>query len=74
MTPRYRLTLVPVWGLLILLISVAHAAEFTQARIAVYFSPNGGATEAVVHELNTAKTQVLLQAYGFPQCPLPKPC
>jgi phosphatidylserine/phosphatidylglycerophosphate/cardiolipin synthase-like enzyme len=57
-------------GLCILLISLAlvpaHAAEaFSLARVAVYFSPNGGATETVVRELNTAKTQVLIQAYSF---------
>jgi hypothetical protein len=31
--------------------------------VAVYFSPNGGATDAVVRELTAAKTQVLMQAY-----------
>ena len=40
----------------VLLMGVAlgspHAAEiFSSARVAVYFSPNGGATEAVVREL-----------------------
>src|SRR5262245_17944136 len=53
--------------------SLGQAAEsFTPARVAVYFSPNGGATEAVVQELNTAKTQVLMQAYGFTSVPIAK--
>src|SRR5712692_9265713 len=42
------------------------------ARVAVYFSPNGGATEAVVRELNTAQTQVLMQAYSFTSAPIAK--
>ena len=35
-------------GLLILLPRIALAADCTSARVAVYFSPNGGATAAVV--------------------------
>jgi phosphatidylserine/phosphatidylglycerophosphate/cardiolipin synthase-like enzyme len=31
----------------------------------VYFSPNGGATSAIVRELAQAKTEVLVQAYSF---------
>jgi phosphatidylserine/phosphatidylglycerophosphate/cardiolipin synthase-like enzyme len=38
----------------------------------VYFAPNGGATEAVIRELNAAKTQVLMQAYSFTSAPIAK--
>jgi len=31
----------------------------------VYFSPHGGATEAIMRELNKAKNTVLVQAYSF---------
>ncbi len=31
----------------------------------VYFSPEGGCTQAVVKELNKAKNEVLVQAYSF---------
>jgi phosphatidylserine/phosphatidylglycerophosphate/cardiolipin synthase-like enzyme len=72
MTHRYRSALVPVYGLLIVLTSVAHAAEFTPARVAVYFSPNGGATDAVVREVNAATTQILVQAYSFTSAPIAK--
>jgi hypothetical protein len=48
MAHRYRSALPLIVGLLILLPRVALAAEFTPARVAVYFSPHGGATEAVV--------------------------
>jgi hypothetical protein len=33
--------------------------------IEVYFSPHGGATEAIIKELNKAKSTVLVQAYTF---------
>jgi hypothetical protein len=48
-----------------------HAAEpFSPARVVVYFSPNGGANDAVVRELNGAQTQVLMQAYSFTSAPI----
>src|SRR6266446_5199439 len=65
MSYRYRLFLALSFGLLSLLTSFALAADFTTARIAVYFSPSGGATDAVVREVNTASQQVLVQAYSF---------
>jgi PLD-like domain/Metal binding domain of Ada len=59
--------------LLSLMVGPLHAAEsFSPARVAVYFSPNGGATEAVVRELNAAQTQVLMQAYSFTSVPIAK--
>jgi PLD-like domain/Metal binding domain of Ada len=58
---------------LTLLVGPLQAAEtFSSARVAVYFSPNGGATEAVVRELNAAQTQVLMQAYSFTSAPIAK--
>jgi len=38
----------------------------------VYFSPHGGCTEAIVKELNKAKTTVLVQAYPFTSAPIAK--
>jgi phosphatidylserine/phosphatidylglycerophosphate/cardiolipin synthase-like enzyme len=31
----------------------------------VYFSPNGGATDAIVKEIGKAKSEILVQAYSF---------
>ena len=62
-----------VIALLGCLVCLGQAAEpFSPARVAVYFSPNGGATDAVVRELNTATTQVLVQAYSFTSAPIAK--
>jgi phosphatidylserine/phosphatidylglycerophosphate/cardiolipin synthase-like enzyme len=33
--------------------------------VLVYFSPNGGAADAIVRELGEAKTEILVQAYSF---------
>ena len=54
MRQRSRSTLSLTVGLLILLTRVALADDFTSARVAVYFSPRGGATDAVVREVHAA--------------------
>lgn len=38
--------------------------------IQVFFSPNGGATEAVVRELGDAKKEILVQADSFTSAPI----
>lgn len=40
--------------------------------IEVFFSPRGGATDAVVHELGNAKNEILVQAYSFTSAPIAK--
>jgi phosphatidylserine/phosphatidylglycerophosphate/cardiolipin synthase-like enzyme len=40
--------------------------------IEVRFSPKGGCTEAVVKEINAAKTTLLVQAYSFTSAPIAK--
>ena len=42
----------------------------TPANVAVYFSPNGGCTEAIVASLRAAKQSVLVQAYSFTSAPI----
>jgi len=38
----------------------------------VYFSPDGGCTQAIVDELNAARQTVLVQAYSFTSAPVAK--
>lgn len=38
----------------------------------VYFSPKGGCTDAIIRELNKAKSTVLVQAYSFTSAPIAK--
>ena len=44
----------------------------TPQNATVYFSPDGGCTEAVVNALTAAKTSVLVQAYSFTSAPIAK--
>jgi phosphatidylserine/phosphatidylglycerophosphate/cardiolipin synthase-like enzyme len=38
--------------------------------IEVYFSPKGGALDAILKEINAAKTSILVQAYSFNSTPI----
>jgi phosphatidylserine/phosphatidylglycerophosphate/cardiolipin synthase-like enzyme len=46
---------------------ISHATELTlnNTPAHVYFSPNGGCTEAIVNEVGHAKSEILIQAYSF---------
>lgn len=39
-------------------------------RISVYFSPKGGTTEALLKEINSAKNEILVQAFSFTSGPI----
>jgi phosphatidylserine/phosphatidylglycerophosphate/cardiolipin synthase-like enzyme len=63
--------------LLLLLVPFCQAQEPPKVQqplppIEVYFSPTGGCTEAVVRELNAAKSTILVQAYSFTSAPIAK--
>jgi phosphatidylserine/phosphatidylglycerophosphate/cardiolipin synthase-like enzyme len=40
--------------------------------VEVFFSPKGGATEAVVQEIHSARQEILVQAYSFTSKPIAK--
>ena len=48
------------------------APVFMSAPVRVYFSPKGGATEAVVKEIDRAGATILVQAYSFTSTPIAK--
>ena len=55
-----------VVALFFLLTNFAHADHFTSTgTVDVYFSPDGGTTNAIISELNNAKSEILVQAYSF---------
>src|SRR3989449_8725284 len=67
--PRHGLAM--LIALLSLLASGGYPAEIVvPARIAVYFSPHGGATDAVVRAVNAAQQHILVQAYSFTSAPI----
>jgi phosphatidylserine/phosphatidylglycerophosphate/cardiolipin synthase-like enzyme len=53
-----------------LCVSAVCSAACFSADISAYFSPNGGATDALVRELATAKVSVYVQAYSFTSAPI----
>lgn len=38
----------------------------------IYFSPNGGTTDAITHEIGNARSEILIQAYSFTSTPIAK--
>src|SRR5664280_2634656 len=55
-----------------ILLSLFLAVSIHAADIQVYFSPQGGCTEAVVANLDKATNTVLVQAYSFTSAPIGK--
>lgn len=47
-------------------------ATYHPAAVHVWFSPDGGCTDAIVHAINTAKRSVRIQAYSFTSAPIAK--
>jgi phosphatidylserine/phosphatidylglycerophosphate/cardiolipin synthase-like enzyme len=66
--------LINIWPIIIftLYISISvFAQEFpSTGTIDVYFSPNGGCTDAIVKEISAAKQEILIQAYSFTSKPI----
>jgi phosphatidylserine/phosphatidylglycerophosphate/cardiolipin synthase-like enzyme len=56
----------------LVLLSLLLALNVAAADIQVFFSPNGGCTEAVVENLDKATNTVLVQAYSFTSAPIAK--
>jgi phosphatidylserine/phosphatidylglycerophosphate/cardiolipin synthase-like enzyme len=60
-------TYVLLWLILFLWSSLALAQA---GSIRVYFSPNGGCTDAILKQINQAKQEILIQAYSFTSKPI----
>lgn len=42
-----------------------HAVTAIIPPVQVYFSPNGGCTDAIIKQIDNAKSEILVQAYSF---------
>jgi len=56
----------------IVALALALSTGFSGENIKVYFSPDGGCTDAVVAALGQAKSTVFVQAYSFTSAPIAK--
>jgi phosphatidylserine/phosphatidylglycerophosphate/cardiolipin synthase-like enzyme len=52
--------------------AMAASLTLNNTPVEVYFSPNGGAQDAIVREIGKAKTSILVQAYSFTSAPIAK--
>lgn len=58
-------------ALLILVLFLGVNAVFAQpGAIKVYFSPHGGCTDAIVNQIQRAKSEIFVQAYSFTSKPI----
>jgi phosphatidylserine/phosphatidylglycerophosphate/cardiolipin synthase-like enzyme len=67
---HYSLLRVVVCSWIIFIIFNVTPTSASVAEVEVYFSPNGGATDAVVAEINHAQREILIQAYTFTSVPI----
>lgn len=68
----YRIALLTIITIISLQsLSIADTFQST-GTTSVYFSPRGGATQAIVKEINSAKQEILVQAYSFTSTPIAK--
>lgn len=59
-------------GIFVILIPLYAAEIPINTTAKVYFSPNGGCTQAIVQEINQAKSEILIQTYSFTSAPIAK--
>src|SRR5664280_1508809 len=74
MKKRILLVIVSFSLILFPLHQTSHAANITlnNTPAQVYFSPDGGCTEAIVNEIRHAKSEIYVQAYSFTSVPIAK--
>jgi phosphatidylserine/phosphatidylglycerophosphate/cardiolipin synthase-like enzyme len=69
----FGMTKIIAWaaaGLMLLTLGGCEPQSSIPAGVQVYFSPKGGATEAVVDALDHATNSILVQAYSFTSAPI----
>jgi phosphatidylserine/phosphatidylglycerophosphate/cardiolipin synthase-like enzyme len=64
--------LIVICALIIGILPSSTLAMPSTGTVEAYFSPRGGVTEAIVHEIQNAKQEILVQAYGFTSKPIAK--
>jgi phosphatidylserine/phosphatidylglycerophosphate/cardiolipin synthase-like enzyme len=50
----------------------ASEIKFNNTPTQIYFSPKGGCTEAIIDQIDNAKSEILIQAYSFTSTPIAK--
>lgn len=69
----FKLPVLMLAMILIMTLPVRAASlVLTATPVEVYFSPKGGAQEAIVREIGMARSSILVQAYSFTSAPIAK--
>lgn len=72
---KYISILAFLFFILVIGVQTGNAMDLALSRdsaIKVYFSPRGECTDAIVSEIDHAKTEILVQAYSFTSSPIAK--
>jgi len=69
---RRTITLVVLLALSLPVAGHAVDLSLINAPTKLYFSPDGGATQAIVKEIDSATLEILVQAYSFTSAPIAK--
>lgn len=57
--------------LLLFFVNISYAQEYqSEGTFSIYFSPNGGCTDAIITEIASAEKEILIQAYSFTSSPI----
>ncbi len=72
MNNRIKCSISLIFFTLILLLSASYGSAFQADIKTICFSPQGGCTESVVREIDSATMEVLVQAYSFTSAPIAK--
>lgn len=71
----FRLFTPIIFTFIFLFTPSVHAADITLTKdtpVRVFFSPNGGCTDAIIDTINKSKSEILVQAYIFTSEPIAK--
>lgn len=72
-TVRSRMSRITIFFFIVVFAATAIAAPMpSTGTVEVFFSPHGGATEAIVSEIRGSRQEVLVQAYSFTSKPIAK--
>jgi phosphatidylserine/phosphatidylglycerophosphate/cardiolipin synthase-like enzyme len=72
---KYISIVVFLFFILLIDVHTGHTIDLTLPKdtpVKVYFSPKGGCTDAIIKEIEQAKTDIFVQAYSFTSVPIAK--
>jgi phosphatidylserine/phosphatidylglycerophosphate/cardiolipin synthase-like enzyme len=74
MKTRHSVIIIVLFFIILIFSLNSYAVDltFNNTPAKVYFSPKGGATQAIIKEIDNATMEILVQAYSFTSAPIAK--